>query len=151
MLFLRSITLWGIISIRFSHQLFFSPCSQYLLYFSKHHLLVNIQLSSTLFCIHRAHNIIWYQRYRMHYILYQPCLFYRVIAYLIQQQLYLKSDEIHLIFIDEIDEIRRIIILCIRVWVLAIWQQHHFHIHPLFQQQIYTSNRCLNTCRITII
>ena len=84
-------------------------------------------------------------------ILYQRGAFLRVVTGVLAEQGGFEADEISLVRLDISDKLRRVVVLRVAVRVFSVRQQHHIDVEPFLQEHVYSSQRRMNTCRITVI
>ena len=117
----------------------------------RQHFLAYMEPLRTVFDIHLPRDQVRDDGDRGSDILDERRAFLRIVARIFAQQRRLETDEIRLVFLDITDELRRVVVLCVTVRVLAVRQQHHLHVEALFQEHVYTSQRRVNTGRIAVI
>ena len=86
-----------------------------------------------------------------HHLLEDFCLADGVVLNVFQQHACLESDEILLMVVEVLLQLRRAVFLGVAVRVLAVGKQDHAHMHTLFEQQAHGTEGSLDARGVAIV
>ena len=110
-----------------------------------------MQQLGTFLDIHVAHDGFGDDGDALHDVAYQFGPADGVLAGVFHQQVGLEADEVRLVLADEGLELRGVVLAGIGVGVVAVGQEAHLDVHPLFEQHVDASQGGLDAGRVAVV